>query len=111
MPDIKLFIGSSGSSIGVADLIANRLEAKVKGLRTRVWDEGVFTMNRGVLERLLEIVDDYDFAVMVWGRTMSPRAKASRRLRRETTSSSNAGSSWEGWEGIGYSSFAMRRPQ
>lgn len=66
MADAKLFIGSSGSSIHVADLIANRLE-RMHSARVRVWNEGVFTLNQGVLERLLDIVKEYDFAVMIWG--------------------------------------------
>jgi hypothetical protein len=64
--DVKLFIGSSGSSIPVADLIANRLE-RMGTAKVRVWNEGVFTLNQDVLNRLLEIVKEYDFAVMIWG--------------------------------------------
>jgi Predicted nucleotide-binding protein containing TIR-like domain len=64
--DVKLFIGSSGSSVAVADLIANRLE-RMSSAKVRVWNEGVFTLNQGVLDRLLEIVKEYDFAVMIWG--------------------------------------------
>ena len=65
MNDLKVFIGSSGSS-SCCGPIANGLEMRVKDLRARVWNEGVFTLNRGVLERLLEVMDQYDFAVMVW---------------------------------------------
>jgi hypothetical protein len=64
--DVKLFIGSSGSSVTVADLIAKRLEG-MGSVKVRVWNEGVFTLNDGVLDRLLEIVKEYDFAVMIWG--------------------------------------------
>ena len=66
MSPVKLFIGSSGSSVRVADLIANRLE-RMGSAKVRVWNEGVFTLNQGVLERLVEIVQEYDFAVMIWG--------------------------------------------
>lgn len=66
MADVKLFIGSSGSSVTVADLIAKRLE-RMGFVKVRVWNEGVFTLNNGVLDRLLEIVKEYDFAVMIWG--------------------------------------------
>jgi predicted nucleotide-binding protein len=64
--DVKLFIGSSGSSVPVGDLIANRLE-RMGSAKVRVWNEGVFTLNQGVLDRLLDIVKEYDFAVMIWG--------------------------------------------
>jgi hypothetical protein len=66
MSDVKLFIGSSGASAGVGRLIADCLERRGCA-DVRVWDEGVFTLNEGVLERLLNIVNDYDFAVMIWG--------------------------------------------
>jgi hypothetical protein len=63
---VKVFVGSSGSSLGVANLIANRLERSTS-ISVRVWDEGVFTMNRSILDRLVETVNEYDFAVMIWG--------------------------------------------
>ena len=66
MADVKVFIGSSGSSVAVADLIANRLE-RMGTAKVRVWNEGVFTLNQGVLDRLLDIVNEYDFGVMIWG--------------------------------------------
>lgn len=66
MEDIKVFIASSESSIGVADLVADRLQ-KTSNVKVRVWDEGVFTLNQGVLDRLLNVIDEFDFAVMIWG--------------------------------------------
>jgi predicted nucleotide-binding protein len=66
MRDVKLFIGSSGATAEVSGLIANRLETLGCG-KVRVWDEGEFTLNHSVLERLLDIISEYDFAVMVWG--------------------------------------------
>jgi Predicted nucleotide-binding protein containing TIR-like domain len=66
VPEVNLFIGSSGSSVQVARLIADNLEER--GCATvRVWDEGVFTLGQGVFERLVTIVEEYDFAVMIWG--------------------------------------------
>lgn len=66
MSEINLFIASSGASVQVARLIADNLEARGCAI-ARVWDEGVFTLNQGVLERLFDIVSQYDFAVMIWG--------------------------------------------
>src|SRR4051794_40390622 len=62
----KLFIGSSAASARVGKLIARCLERRGCA-HERVWDEGVFTLNAGVLDRLLHIANDYDFAVMIWG--------------------------------------------
>lgn len=66
MPEVKLFIGSSGSSVKAARLIKEEFTRRGCG-DVHVWDEGVFTLNRGVLERLLEVASTYDFAVMIWG--------------------------------------------
>jgi hypothetical protein len=65
MPNPKLFIGSSKRNIEVARLIANKLESDGCADVT-IWDEGVFTLNEGVLDRLLAVVSEYDFAVLVW---------------------------------------------
>ncbi|HYK35316.1 nucleotide-binding protein [Alloacidobacterium sp.] len=62
----KLFIGSSKASVDVARLIANRLEDDCSAEVT-VWDEGIFTLNQGFLERLLDTIAEFDFAVLVWG--------------------------------------------
>jgi hypothetical protein len=61
----KLFIGSSKANIAVARLVANRLESDGSGDVT-VWDEGVFSLNKGYLEKLLAILSDFDFAVLIW---------------------------------------------
>jgi hypothetical protein len=61
----KLFIGSSQANIAVARLVANRLEADGTADVT-VWDEGVFSLNRGLLEKLLAILSEFDFAVLIW---------------------------------------------
>jgi hypothetical protein len=45
--------------------VASRLESLGCG-NARVWDEGVFSLNQGVLERLLAVVVDYDFAILIW---------------------------------------------
>jgi hypothetical protein len=62
----KLFIGSSKASIAVARLVANRLESDGSADVT-VWDEGVFSLNKGFLEKLLVLLSEFDFAVLIWG--------------------------------------------
>ena len=61
----KLFIGSSKASIPVARLVANRLEGD-DSAEVTVWDEGVFSLNKGFLEKLLAVLSEFDFAVLVW---------------------------------------------
>lgn len=58
----KLFIGSSGKNVRVAQVLADRLEecAEVK-----VWDEGVFGLGQGFLETLVNMLEDYDFAAFI----------------------------------------------
>ena len=61
----KIFIGSSKASIDVARLVADRLEGD--GVAdVRIWDEGVFSLNQGFLEKLLDLLVEFDFAVIVW---------------------------------------------
>jgi hypothetical protein len=59
----KLFIGSSKRSLSVANLVADGLEECVD---VTIWDEGVFSLNQGFLERLLDILVEFDFAVLIW---------------------------------------------
>lgn len=61
----KLFIGSSKTSVPVARLVANRLESDGTADVT-VWDEGVFSLNKGYLEKLLAVLSEFDFAVLIW---------------------------------------------
>ena len=61
----KLFIGSSKQSVDVANLVADRLQAD-DCAEVRVWDEGIFSLNQGFLERLLGILVEFDFAVLIW---------------------------------------------
>lgn len=58
----KVFIGSSQKNLRVAKLIAEGLEDCAK---VTTWDEGVFGLNRGFFETLLETPTEYDFAVFV----------------------------------------------
>ena len=65
MANPKLFIGSSKANIAVARLVANRLAADGSAAVT-VWDEGVFSLNKGFLEKLLAVLSEFDFAVLIW---------------------------------------------
>src|SRR4051812_47868707 len=61
----KLFIGSAKASVRVARAVAARLEGD--GIaEVTIWDEGVFSLNQGFLERLLNLVSEFDFAVLIW---------------------------------------------
>jgi hypothetical protein len=62
----RVFIGSSQKNVRVARLIRDRLEVD-PSTTVRIWDEGVFGVGEGILERLVAEVDKYDFAVLVWG--------------------------------------------
>lgn len=60
----KVFIGSSEKSLRIAQVLAVGLEGS-KDVETTVWNEGVFSLNRSVLEDLLAKLDQFDFAVLV----------------------------------------------
>jgi hypothetical protein len=66
MASPKLFIGSSKANIRVARAVADRLENE-GGADVTVWDEGVFSLNKGFLEKLLVLLSEFDFAVLIWG--------------------------------------------
>jgi hypothetical protein len=57
-----MFIGSSTTSLRVAKALAEELEGCVE---VTVWNEGIFDLNRGVLEDLLKKLDEFDFAILV----------------------------------------------
>ena len=61
----KVFIGSSKANIKVARLVANRLETDGSAEAT-IWDEGIFSLNQGFLEKLMNILSEFDFAVLIW---------------------------------------------
>ena len=65
MAKTKLFIGSSKANVGVARIVANRLESDGSTEAT-VWDEGIFGLSQGLLEKLLTILNEFDFAVLIW---------------------------------------------
>jgi hypothetical protein len=61
----KVFVGSSKENLRTAKVLAKGLqeEADVEAI---VWNEGVFSLNRGILEDLFAQLDQFDFAVLVW---------------------------------------------
>jgi predicted nucleotide-binding protein len=62
MSQPKLFIGSSQKNLRVAKIIAEGLEDCTD---VTIWNEGVFGLNRGFFETILENPKDFDFAVFV----------------------------------------------
>jgi hypothetical protein len=58
----KLFIASSKTNLRVAQVLGNNLKDVAA---VRIWNEGVFGMGDGFLERLVAIVEDYDFAAFI----------------------------------------------
>lgn len=58
----KLFIGSSGTNIRVAQVLGNNLKDVAE---VTVWKEGVFGMNYGFLETLVRELENYDFAAFI----------------------------------------------
>ncbi len=58
----KLFIGSSQKNLRVASLLAAGLEDCSD---VTIWNEGVFGLNRGNLENLLNAIHRYDFAAFI----------------------------------------------
>jgi len=65
VPKQKLFVGSSGSHSRVAGYVATSLESLGCGNAT-VWNEGIFSLNQCVLDRLLSAAREFDFAVLIW---------------------------------------------
>jgi hypothetical protein len=58
----KLFIGSSQKNLRAAQVLAESLEASAE---VTIWNEGIFGLNRGVLETLLAKLEEYDYAAFV----------------------------------------------
>ena len=61
----KVFIGSSTGSLGIAESVKKGLVMRGCG-EAQVWNHGVFGLNRGFLETLLDAVKAFDFAVLIW---------------------------------------------
>ena len=58
----RVFVGSSRQNLRVAKVLGEGLEEDAE---VSIWDEGVFGLNRSILEDLLNKLDDFDFAVLV----------------------------------------------
>lgn len=56
------FIGSSKEGLEIAKAIQANLEYAVEGI---LWCQGVFGLSGGTLETLVNVLDDYDFAILV----------------------------------------------
>jgi Predicted nucleotide-binding protein containing TIR-like domain len=60
-----VFIGSSSGSVRIAESVKKGLVVRGCGC-VQVWNQGIFGLNRGFLETLLEAVKRFDFAVLIW---------------------------------------------
>lgn len=58
----KLFIGSSRKNLRIAQILADGLEECAE---VTIWNEGVFGLNQGTLETLLDKLAEYDFAAFL----------------------------------------------
>jgi hypothetical protein len=58
----KVFIGSSKQNLRVAKILGEGLDEDAE---VSIWNEGVFGLNRSILEDLLNKLDEFDFAVLV----------------------------------------------
>ena len=58
----SVFIGSSSEGIDVAREVELQLQYDVI---TTIWKDGVFGLGSGILESLMNIIDQFDFAVMI----------------------------------------------
>ena len=58
----SLFIGSSSEGLEVARAIEDNLH---KDTEITIWNEGVFGLNQGNLENLVNALERFDFAILV----------------------------------------------
>lgn len=59
MPKPKVFIGSAEETSSLAVALQSRLEGSAT---VRVWDQRIFEPNKGNLENVLKLIQEYDFA-------------------------------------------------
>jgi len=57
-----MFVGSSSEGVKVAEALSERLKDSAE---VTIWNEGVFDLNRGTLEELINAVEEFDFAALV----------------------------------------------
>jgi len=58
----SLFVGSSSEGLGIAEAVQFKLQNSVN---VRLWNEGLFGLGLGILEGLVELLGNYDFAVLI----------------------------------------------
>jgi len=58
----RVFIGSSSEGKAIADAIQVGMD---RDAEVTVWDQGAFGLSKGTLENLVELPEDFDFAVLV----------------------------------------------
>ena len=59
----KVFIGSSSEGLDVARSLKHELSDVAK---ITLWNEGVFALSRSYLESLIEALDSFDFAILIF---------------------------------------------
>lgn len=58
----RMFIGSSGEGLSIAEAIQSNLD---HAFEVTIWSQGVFGLSSGTLETLVDATKDFDFAVLV----------------------------------------------
>ena len=59
----RVFIGSSSDSLHLAQALEGNLEERAE---VRVWNQDLFQTGNSALEDLLQLTQDFDFAIFVW---------------------------------------------
>ena len=59
----RLFVGSSSESIEIAYAVQENLD---RDCETTVWTQNVFALSNSALESLLDVLDDFDFAMLIF---------------------------------------------
>jgi predicted nucleotide-binding protein len=61
----KMFIGSSKEGLLIAEALHRHLEGVTE---PTIWNQNIFQLGDNVLDRLLQVSQDFDFAVLVFSR-------------------------------------------
>ena len=62
MPKPTVFVGSSTEGIEIARAVQYQLQQKAV---VEIWDEGLLELGKGTLEGLIQLLPNYDFAILV----------------------------------------------
>lgn len=57
-----VFIGSSSEGLEIAQAIQYQLQ---NDAIVKIWNEGIFNLSHGILESLINSLDNYDFAILI----------------------------------------------